>query len=254
MIRDIRHNEEYFDKWIGFVNSIIAEDIKEINVLPQSEGKVMCASSLRDRAIQLVIMQYGRGCQLTEIRDGVKQIVKFIELKRLTLANVELKQSVREMYERLDLGTLYENLTCLAFLVSLHATKEAYSFVLNLIGHSGEDALLDHISVALGDTTRKIAPQSKYPKVYDPLVEVITSPEDKRPAKLNKYLEGWYKRMKPIYWHDNHEGGEGAYFGYWCFEAALVVMLYNIDDASFCDNPYYPMDLVRYFKDSKRSQ
>ncbi|MBD9354554.1 DUF1911 domain-containing protein [Methylomonas sp. EbA] len=50
--------------------------------------------------------------------------------------------------------------------------------------------------------------------------------------------------MKPIYWHDSHEGAEGAYFGYWCFEAALVAMLFDIDDTAIAANPHYPADLV----------
>jgi len=255
MIRDALRDKEYFDKWIDFTQiKSIERNKKQIFSLERDEGKAGCAYDLVMNATQLCILRYSRGDELYDIQSSVQQAAEMLKIKSSILTSVELKQSVREMYERLDLGTFYENLTILAFMVSLHAKNEAYLFVLNLIGHAGEDSLLDHIAVALGDTARQIARQSKYPKVYDPLVEVITSPEDKRPAKLKKYIEGWYKRMKPIYWHDNHEGGEGAYFGYWCFEAALAVMLFNIDDASFCDNPYYPVDLVHYFKGSKRSQ
>jgi hypothetical protein len=99
-----------------------------------------------------------------------------------------------------------------------------------------------------GDSTREIASQSKFPKIYDPLVEVMTAPIEQRAAKLKKYVEGWYNRMKPIYWHDNHEGAEGAYFGYWCFEAALVVMLFDVDDTSLREHAHYPADLVAHFK------
>ena len=50
--------------------------------------------------------------------------------------------------------------------------------------------------------------------------------------------------MKPAAWYNNDQGGEGAYYGYWCFEAALVVRLLDIDDSSFRDNVYYPKDMV----------
>ncbi|WP_428680745.1 PoNe immunity protein domain-containing protein [Photobacterium sanguinicancri] len=32
----------------------------------------------------------------------------------------------------------------------------------------------------------------------------------------------------------------------WCWESALIVKLYDIDDSSFIDNEYYPKDLVHW--------
>jgi hypothetical protein len=38
------------------------------------------------------------------------------------------------------------------------------------------------------------------------------------------------------------------YYGRWSFEAAAVVAIKGLDDASFRDNPYYPKDLVDYYR------
>jgi hypothetical protein len=208
----------------------------------------MSADNLVTHSVQLAIMRYSQGDAVSSIQDSVGQIVEMLELKHATLESVVLEKDVRQMYERLDLGTLYESLTLLAFVVSLRFPEKNVDHALNLIGHSGEDALLDYVAHALGDESRSIAPKCKFPNIYAPLVEIIVSPAEQRADQLVKYVEGWYKRMKPIYWYDNHKGAEGAYFGYWCFEAALVAMLFDIDDAALAGHPNYPIDLVRHFR------
>jgi hypothetical protein len=249
MTRDSRKNKEYFDKWIDFVQRRnINHDREQINTLIRDEGKAMCGDDLFKNSSELCVMRYSRGDAIPEMQDSVMQMIELLALKRSTLASVQLEKDVRQMYERLDLGTLYESLTLLAFMVSLRLSAKDVLQVLELVGHAGEDAILDRVAHVFGDSTRKIASQSKFSKIYDPLVEVMTAPIEQRAAKLKKYLEGWYNRMKPIYWHDNHEGAEGAYFGYWCFEAALVAMLFDVDDTSLRDHPHYPADLVAHFK------
>jgi len=37
-----------------------------------------------------------------------------------------------------------------------------------------------------------------------------------------------------------------TYVGYWCFAAAAIVKLKNLDDSSFRDNDYYPKDMLQY--------
>jgi hypothetical protein len=146
------------------------------------------------------------------MRDSVAKFEEMLELKHATLASVKLEAEVREMRERLDLGTLYESLTLLAFVVSLRFPKKNVDHALNLIGHPGEDALSDHVARALGDESRSIAPKCKFPSIYAPLVEIIVSPAEQRIHQLVNYVEGWYKRMKPIYWYDNHKGAERRLF------------------------------------------
>jgi len=249
MARDSNFNKEYFDKWIDFVQTRnIDHDQKQVATLTNDEGKAMCGNDLFKNSVQLSIMCYSRGDAIPNIRKSVSQMVRMLELKHSIMASVQLEKDVRQMYERLDLGTLYESLTLLAFMVSLHFPAQDILHVLALIDHAGEDTLLDKIAHIFGETTRKVGQQSKFPKIYNTLVEIIAAPPLQQGALLKKYVEGWYKRMKPIYWYGNHEGGEGAYFGYWCFEAALIAMLFKIDDSELANHPNYPADLVHYYR------
>ena len=246
-------DKEYFDRCVDYIQSeAITPRKASINTLPFPEGRAGRSSDLAKDSVQLVIMRYSRGDAITEMHASVLQMAELLELKHTTLASVTLEKDVRQMCERLDLGRLYEALALLAFMVALHYPREQLMHTLNLIGHPGEDAFLDHVTHALGDTTRKIAPHSKFPKVYDALVEVVTAPVEQRANLLKKYVEGWYKRMKPIYWHNSDKGGEGAYFGYWCFEGGLVALLFAVDDTSLATHPHYPVDLVAHFRGQSR--
>jgi hypothetical protein len=249
MIRDKLFGGAYFDQWIEFVQTTGINPRKSsIASLPRPEGRIGRATDLWVDSVQLVIMRYSRGDSIPNMADSVMQMIELLNLKHTALASAQLEKDVRNLYERLDLGTLYEYLTLLSFIVSLRASAQIIHQTFELIDHVGEDALLDYIARGFGDKTRSLAPHSKFPKIYDPLLEVIAAPVEQRPTKLHKYVEGWYKKMKPIYWHDNHKGAEGAYFGYWCFEAALVAMLWQIDDAAITEHPNYPADLVRHYR------
>ena len=79
---------------------------------------------------------------------------------------------------------------------------------------------------------------------YAPLGKaVIAEHADDRPALVKEFLDGWYKGLKECYWHGTHTDQIG-YFGYWAFEAALVTVLWDIDDSSYRDHLVYPKDLV----------
>lgn len=249
MTRDRLFDAGYFDTWVEFVQmQAITPRKSSISSMPRPEGRIGRATDLWGDSVQLSIMRYSRGDAIADMRDSVQQMVELLELKHSTLASVELEKDVRLMYERLDLGILYESLTLLAFMVSLRLPGKDVLHALNLIGHASEDPLLDQVAHFFGDVSRKISTQSKFPKVYDAMVEVIAAPAAQRSVLLKQYVEGWYKRMKPIYWHDSHKGAEGAYFGYWCFEAALIAMLFEIDDSGLTDHPHYPADLVRHYR------
>ncbi len=246
MQRDLIKTLDYFNFCVEFYENWIEED-REAH-FDGVEGMVMNASGLANKSVLLCAFRYSRGDSVSVIGNAVAQCVEFLRFKKNTLKNSVLEEKVRQMYERLDLGTLYESLSLLAFMVSLRFPVAEIRRVLELIGHPGEDMMLDQVAHIFGDASRKIAPQSKFPKVYKGLTDVIGAPPEQRPAQLKNFVEGWYRKMKPISWHNSHLGAEGAYFGYWCFEAALIAMLFNIDDTAVLDHPNYPGDLTRNFR------
>ncbi|WP_234385133.1 PoNe immunity protein domain-containing protein, partial [Paracidovorax avenae] len=115
----------------------------------------------------------------------------------------------------------------MAFAKALHFNAAEMKRLIDAIGHPGEDALIDEGARALGDAQRPIAETCKFPKVYDPLLEVWCCDPAERPAKLLAFSKVWKKKIKPIYWSDSLNGADGAYFGYWCFDVALAAIALN---------------------------
>ena len=248
MIRDALRGPNYFDRGIAFKQQVIDKEGPTIAAIAGHEGRIGRAIDLYKYATKLVIQRYSRGDALPDLRPSVVQILELLAVKQSTLATVQLTDKVREMYSRLDLARLYDALTLLAFMAALRMPATDLRRAVELIGHPGEDFALDRVAIECGDVLRTPAERCKFPKVYGGLAEIITASPDQRPAKLARLVKHRYQRTAPISWHDSHQAGEGAYFGYWCFEAALVAIVFNVDDRAVLDHPHYPGDLTRYYR------
>ncbi|UTZ22433.1 PoNe immunity protein domain-containing protein [Vibrio campbellii] len=88
-----------------------------------------------------------------------------------------------------------------------------------------------------------------FPKSYQHLYNAIkTGPlepsKKEREESVKAYLRGWYKGMKDCYWYGRHKRPVANFFGYWALEAAMVTLLFDLDDTGYNHLPYYPKDWV----------
>jgi Domain of unknown function (DUF1911)/Domain of unknown function (DUF1910) len=108
-----------------------------------------------------------------------------------------------------------------------------------------QDWLLEYLvsKISLG---RRATNNLEFPKIYASLKAASEETNPIESSRLMKrFLEKeWYKGYKDAYWHDNHKSKHGAYFGYWCFEAAAVVNISRIEDHDFEKNKFYPKDML----------
>ena len=248
MVRDSLREKQYFDEGVAFDQACLDRDLASLHDLPKPSGKAGRGNRLIRQATHILIQRYGRGDPISDLHGSVEQILKLMEINQNLLASLELDKDVRKMYTSLNLGTLYHALCCLALMRALNFPQQDIAEALSLIGHAGDDALLDHIAHAFGDSARPIAAESLYPKIYNGLLDIIAAEPAARAGLLKKYVDGWYKKMKPVYWHNTHNAAEGAYLGYWCFEAVLVAMLWSIDDSALQGHPNYPSDVSRHYR------
>ncbi|WP_080424890.1 PoNe immunity protein domain-containing protein [Burkholderia ubonensis] len=248
MLRDRRKASEYFDRWIEFD----AVQMRETQVRLDSGaiflpyGRVIAAYQQFDGILRRVIMRYSRGDDLADLREDMvlllaarEQILKFCD------ALPPEEQPARVIYERLSFDSYIDWFWWLSLAVCLGMERAHVHQVLGLIGNVGQDALIDRLAVQLGEE-RIVGGKLKFPAQYGSLLQALDACSQEQQEKFVKtFLDGWYEGSSQAAWYENHHGEDAGYFGYWCFEAALVVKLFGIDDASFCDNPYYPADLVR---------
>lgn len=245
MARDPHRDEEYFLEQIDFTNKVIQRDLPNIESFPRLEGRALMASSVRRNCIENLILRYSRGDSIQSMHPALMQWVQAKEIENRVLKSLPSElANIRAMYQKVTLDTVYDALTVMAFGTAVHLNAAEMSQLIAAITPAGEDALIDEAARALGDTERPVAAACKYPKVYALLLDVWRSPPEQRPAKLLVFADQWKRKIKPIYWSNSLEGAEGAYFGYWCFDIALTVIVLKIPDEALRANPYYPADLV----------
>ncbi len=105
--------------------------------------------------------------------------------------------------------------------------------------------------------------------LFDIWTQLFTATGGEQIAAIKSYLDNWAN-----YLSNCKEGGLGSlatllslqhksndtlpneltrqkhvtWYGFWAWEIALVVKLYNLDDSEFRDHPLYPVDAVDYLK------
>ncbi len=110
----------------------------------------------------------------------------------------------------------------------------------------GTDALYETLIDKLGLPSEPAPKVMSMLKAHPILLELTQAPPDKQPKLMAQFLKKWYGSMRGCYWHNRHKRVPQHFSGYWAFESGLVTYLWDIDDSSYRDLPFYPKDLVDY--------
>ena len=112
---------------------------------------------------------------------------------------------------------------------------------------AGIEQLVDRLLSAY-QPERLISEVVKEKGKYKPLHTLLdTQNPEQQAKKLKAYLDSWPKRLGsygPYGVHAMHETSNHT--GYWCYEAAAVVIVCDIDDSSFRDHEFYPGELMSW--------
>lgn len=86
-----------------------------------------------------------------------------------------------------------------------------------------------------------------FDKYRIPVLRVIVEEPEKRQAALRTLMAGWPKLMSKRGYRDLHDGSRGD-FDEVPFDAAFAACAYDIDDTACRGLPYYPHDMVAYYR------
>jgi len=246
MLRDTLRNKDYYDEYVEFSTETIENNINKINSVGNFTDEVKMNKSFRlvSDTMELLHQKYSRGDDLTEFKPYLLSALEYRGWqKHYADLLPDNEQTARIDWEELHEDDLRRTIIWLAFAYCLDMGKDYYQQVFTLIDNQGIDAILDNLAVDMAGTEREIANTPLFKKRFGRLYKVIDGTPEQRPALVKAYLDGWYKAEGSP---DYHLMDTDAYTGYWCWGAALVVKLYNIDDSSFIDHEYYPKDLVHW--------
>ncbi|WP_336041484.1 PoNe immunity protein domain-containing protein [Acinetobacter dispersus] len=84
------------------------------------------------------------------------------------------------------------------------------------------------------------------------VIDNVLDKDDKAHALevLDNYLSDWYGIHKNTLWYNSHLDLDNgfSYVGYWAFEAAFLVYMFDLDDTSLHKYLYYPKDIVQWIR------
>lgn len=247
MMRDSIKPKEYFDDRVGVRLEVIREDKDDLAHLEELNpiGRVGVSCGVVEDTLTLLELRYSRGDAIADMQNDVQQLLTYRRLQAEHAdALPEKDQSKRIKWERLTQDRYELFLQWLAFAVGAGMSSVYIQETLKFMDNQGLDILFDRICVQLGDTDRPVSDKLLYKKHYAPLLKVLDAEPSERPALMKAFLDGWYKNRKDRPGYDAHTRDNDGYYGYWCYEAALVTRLFDIDDSSFRDHPHYPAALV----------
>jgi Domain of unknown function (DUF1911)/Domain of unknown function (DUF1910) len=202
-----------------------------------------------------LILQYTAGRPIEELREALPQVIRDFDTYIQNEISPRSETPPRAVADTLEITQLeaYVYVFWLLALCKLSRHAEFIPKVMEWVNRTrefnrGRDILFENVVQALTGFHIESERVALHVAVYRSLARATLYAPEERPALVKEFVENWYKRMKSCYWHGMHTGNGFGYFGYWCFEAALVTVLFDIDDTSYRDHLVYPKDLVNWYR------
>lgn len=255
--RDTLADAAYFTQLITKEEGYLAEDRADVRTFIEERGSRASGISSNIVKTQIICasMAYSRGDTIEDVRDRIQNAIT--DLRYL-----------HELYERYadrlrhGHNAYWNHIRRLTYAILYAVDPEPLQAVIHDVEFFRKiDPILVAMLAYLKDEPvdrEHDAPELDFPDQFADLWHAISLRGEAAIPPLRRYLETWYDRNLPL-------GGDGApgigahvkmirYQGYWCWEAAAVVVMMDIDDSTFRDHPHYPKDLVDWAKMQKANR
>ncbi|WAC01888.1 DUF1911 domain-containing protein [Lacinutrix neustonica] len=259
-MRDTLKNKEYFDEFIDILYQRIEKRISKIN---NSEIKLeridIVKGSMSYGFLSILRAKYSRGDEMFSEdvrRDCENAITLMYEASNSKSQNIlhYIEEKEVKYLKQYTLQFHIDMIDMLSFGVLLNISIDCFQLIMNKIDKDGiKDFLYEFLIQSRITNRKKIEKEnfqefSWYRDRFKKLKDIINI-DDKNTAQtmLKSFLEtSWYDSLKDSNLYNQHMRVGGNYLGYYCYIAAAIVKIKNLDDSSFRDNRYYPKDLIKF--------
>lgn len=260
MIRALRGDQSYWDKWTAFSEETIRKNCEQLQkpsgnpaYRPQFVWDVVQSDIFR-----FILRRYSRGDPIRELGQHFPGLLDAWELSNRLAGEIcrehKLPTCRDWTFELSDLNHYNWCFWLVGLALALEIPDDQWQRLLALIGGEGEDELLDRV-IASRQPDRRIGTKLLHKKPYARLLKSIDAPQDAQAALLRDFVEHWYaelarKGKDELWWYIygdpvKHPLEKGSYFGRWCIEAVAAAKAFGLDDSLCLGHEHYPGDLLR---------
>ncbi|MDR5740387.1 PoNe immunity protein domain-containing protein [Caballeronia sp. LZ016] len=236
---------------LGVGITLALENLARKNLIPSAPSSLCWQAA--SNTLQIVLLDYTAGRPISDLRAQMPALIERFDTYLAQEKSPRSEDPPRNVADTLEITQIdaYVYVLWLLALCKLLKHEEFASKVMNWVDKTfqynrGRDKLFENVVQALTGKHVGGANRLFHENPYKPLAEATDALPEDRAALVKQFVTSWYKGMKNTYWHGAHTGG--IYFGYWCLEAALVTILFDIDDSSYRDHLVYPKDLVDWYR------
>ena len=208
---------------------------------------------------QQLCLDYTIGKPVVDLFTTMEKVINYTQntidhVERYNHANPDDYINITVLTEYFETDML-SNLLGLAILFEHQDWFETIVKAVDLDQENREKALDSLIAMKIPNYPITEAKTPRELSFRNPLYKAIHAESHKDTLKfLDEYLRRWYDGLRKAgyVYIDSHLLQQGdsrdccSFYGYWCFEAAAVAYLKNIDDSTLHRFMYYPKDMVEY--------
>lgn len=247
--RDKHESQEYFENAIQ--NSLIQRSRFIENLTadgPSDEQRYQLSYRLFYHSSTIIQAAYALGAQRDDLKPYARDLVRAVATKhRLARAIGGDGAFALGSRETPFMDGYLDALRVLAIGILCDLPQPLFAELGVAIGHRGEDALIDWFT-AYGVTTAfsaaKPAATLIYPHVFQPLqAALLTADPEVQQQHVQRYMDFYYRNMRPCSWYDRHLRKGTGYNGYWAWEAAAIAKILGLDQTMLRRMDYYPGEL-----------
>lgn len=237
-MRDRVKNRAFFESSLSFTNESI-NDFE--NIMPQVVGNQGEESQGAKNGYNALVMYYTKKVNLLySLGEEVLEVkIVYEKLLGYYAKTWNIEYGYIELIRILSLGAL----------LKIESSNSNLKILENKIRDAGLNDYLVNYLITFIDSDWELNSNDFYFKgIYEPLKDIINE-NDKHMSKnmLKKYLENqWYELHNECAWYDSHDSKQGAYYGYWAYEAGAIAKILQLEDKELREQQYYPYDLVHF--------
>lgn len=231
--RDTRKDEVYLEKKWEQVNHTLDNALSFEEALTSRPKEVNARAILYDIYLSYYKMfycGYSIGLPLTELKEYALKIIEYI-------FKADSCKDYSALFQMMQFSIIFN-------IKSENIDKE--------IDQVNQNHFYDHFLQILFSyykkenlvTTDKLL-LPRYVKPFMEVIELAQTDKEAAVTRLKKYVDKqWFKTLQEGVITNRALEKKMLYMGFWCFEAAVLVKMLDLDDSILRDSEYYPWDIV----------